>query len=404
LRHALEEPRVQADGTGETRRAPEGARAEREDRDDHPGPAGERGRPRAPPAERRDAPAQSKLAAALSTARRHPLIVAGIAIALILCLAGALAWWLNARHYESTDDAFIDARTVTISSQVNGAIVELPVTDNQSVEENAVLLRIDDRDYRAAVDQAMAQIDQATANIANLDAQIAAQQARNEQAEKEVTQAQAALTFSEQENDRAQALLARGAGTQQQAQQTASDLRQKQAALDGAQANLVAGQKQIDVLQTQREAAGGQLEQARAAKEQADANLSRTLVKAPLAGRVTKLTTAKGAYAQVGQALMMLVPLELWVTANYKETQLADMRPGQPVDIRIDAYPGRSFAGHVDSIQSGSGAAFSLLPPENATGNYVKVVQRVPVKIVFDERPAVYLGPGVSVVPYVRVR
>jgi membrane fusion protein (multidrug efflux system) len=157
-------------------------------------------------------------------------------------------------------------------------------------------------------------------------------------------------------------------------------------------------------LNTQRQAASGQLEQARAAQEQADANLARTVIVAPTAGRVTKLSAAKGAYAQVGQSLMMFVPRDVWVTANFKESQLADMRPGQAVDIRVDAYPDRVFHGRVDSIQAGSGAAFSLLPPENATGNYVKVVQRVPVKIVFDKPPDVYLGPGMSVVPDVKVR
>jgi membrane fusion protein (multidrug efflux system) len=157
-------------------------------------------------------------------------------------------------------------------------------------------------------------------------------------------------------------------------------------------------------LQAQRELAFGQLAQARATLEQAQANLSRTIITAPVAGRVTKLTAAKGGYSAVGQALMMFVPREVWVTANFKETQLDFMRPGQPVDIAIDAYPGRRFAGHVDSVQSGSGTAFSLLPAENATGNYVKIVQRVPVKITFDKIPDVLLGPGMSVVPTVKVR
>jgi membrane fusion protein (multidrug efflux system) len=327
-----------------------------------------------------------------------------IAVAALACAIGALLWWLNARHYESTDDAFIDARTVSISAQINGAITEVPVDDNQPVKADTPLARIDDRDFRAALDQAKAQIDQANAAIANLDAQLDAQQARIDQAQKQVSEAQAALTFAQQEDARAQALYQRGAGTQQQAQQNASNLRQNQAALDAAQANLLAAQKQIAVLQTQREISVGQLEQANAAKEQADANLTRTVIVAPTAGRVTKLTAAKGVYAQTGQSLMMFVPREVWVTANFKETQLADMRPGQDVDISVDAYPDHPLHGHVDSIQSGSGAAFSVLPPENATGNFVKVVQRVPVKIVFDQPPDVDLGPGMSVVPDVKVR
>jgi membrane fusion protein, multidrug efflux system len=335
---------------------------------------------------------------------RRPAIVISVIVVLAAAVAGGVIWWLNARQYEYTDDAFIDARTVSISSQINGAIVDVPVTDNQLIAAGAVLVRIDDRDYRAALGQAEAQIDEAQGSIANIGAQIAAQQARIDQAEKEVTQAQAALTFAQEEDTRAQELLRRGAGTQQRAQQTASDLRQRQAAYDAAQANLVAAQKQIAVLRTQRQVAQGQLEQAQAARELAQANLARTAVTAPVAGHVTKLTAAKGDYAQIGQSLMMFVPLEAWVTANFKETQLADMRPGQPVEIHVDAYPEHPLHGHVASIQAGSGAAFSLLPPENATGNYVKVVQRVPVKIVFDEQPDVYLGPGMSVVPYVKVR
>jgi membrane fusion protein (multidrug efflux system) len=336
--------------------------------------------------------------------RRHPYLGAGAAILLIALCIGAFLWWLHARNFESTDDAFIDARIVPISSQLNAAIVDVPVTDNQLVDAGAVLVRLDDRDYKAALAQAKAQIEQAQGTIANLAAQIDAQQARIEQAAKQVAQAQAALTFAQEENARAQDLLQKGAGTLQNAQQTSSNLRQGQASFAAAQANFVAAEKQIPVLKAQQQVARGQLDQARAAESQAQANLSRTVVTAPVAGRPAKLTAAKGAYAQPGQAFMMFVPREVWVTANFKETQLAGMRPGQPVSIAVDAYPGRTFAGHVDSIQRGSGAAFSLLPPENATGNYVKIVQRVPVKIVFDAPPDVYLGPGMSVIPTVKVR
>ena len=181
-------------------------------------------------------------------------------------------------------------------------------------------------------------------------------------------------------------------------------MRETQAALDSNRANAIGAEKEIAVLKAQEQGARAQLEQAHATRDQAEANLSRTEILAPIAGRVTKLTAAKGAYAQPGQALFMFVPRDVWVTANFKETQLTDMRVGQHVSIEVDAYPDRTFAGHIDSIQAGSGPAFSLLPPENATGNYVKVVQRVPVKIVFDKPPDVYLGPGMSVVPSVRVR
>ncbi len=334
---------------------------------------------------------------------RRGLIITLLLIGLV-ALAGIVLWWLHARNYESTDDAFIDARTVQVSAQVAAAIVDVPVTDNQLVDAGAVLVRLDDRDYTAQVDQAKAQIAQSQANIDSADAQIAAQQARIDQANKQVTQAQAALTFAEQQANRYQTLARQGSGTVEQSQQYSSNLLQSQASLAAAQANAVAADKQIPVLTAQKKLAQAQLAQAQAGEEQAAANLSRTVITAPVAGRVTRLTAAKGDYAAVGQALMMFVPREVWVTANFKETQLDLMRPGQPVTISIDAYPDRSFKGHVHSIQSGSGTAFSLLPAENATGNYVKIVQRVPVKIVFDQPPDVQLGPGMSVVPTVKVR
>jgi len=313
-------------------------------------------------------------------------------------------WWLHARQYESTDDAFIDTRTVQISAQISAAVVDVPVTDNQLVEAGAELVRLDDRDFIAQVDQAKAQVAQEQAGVANSIAQLAAQEARIDQADKQVAQAQAVLTFAQQQADRYQQLAKQDSATVEQAQQYASNLRQSQASLAAAQANAAATEKQNPVLQAQRKLSDAQLSQGQAALEQAQTNLSRTVITAPVAGRVTKLTAAKGDYAATGQALMMFVPRDVWVTANFKETQLALMRPGQPVEIEIDSFPNRVFKGHVDSVQAGSGTAFSLLPAENATGNYVKIVQRVPVKIMFDEPPDVLLGPGMSVVPTVKVR
>jgi membrane fusion protein (multidrug efflux system) len=329
------------------------------------------------------------------------LVIVALIIAAIVAV---VVYWLNTSGYESTDDAFIDARTVSISAQVGAAIVEVPVTDNQLVEPGAVLVRLDDRDYKAQVDQAIAQVEQARGNLANVDAQIAAQQARIDQAEKQTAQANAALSFAQQQEQRYSNLVKNGAATVEAAQQYASGLLQAEANYAAAQANAVATAKQLPVLQAQREIAQAQWEQARANKDQADANLSRTLITAPVAGRVARLSAAKGNYAAVGQTLMMFVPRDIWITANFKETQLLNIRPGNPVDITVDTYPNRTFKGRVDSIQAGSGTAFSLLPAENATGNYVKIVQRVPVKIVFDEPPDVLLGPGMSVVPTVRTK
>jgi membrane fusion protein, multidrug efflux system len=333
----------------------------------------------------------------------RPILFGVAAVFLGAILIAGVLWWLNARHYESTDDAFVDGRPVAISALVAGSIVDVSVTDNQLVSAGTVLARIDDRDYLASQAQARAQIEQAQAGIATTAAQVETQQSQIDQTVKQVTQQQSALTFSKDQNARAQKLVEQGAGTVQNAQQTASDLQGKQAGLDAAVAAQSQAEKQLGVLKAQKESGEAQLRQAQAQSDQAAANLSRVVLQAPVEGRVTKLTGAVGAYAAVGQTLMMLVPTDLWVTANYKETQLSDMRPGQSVTIEIDAYS-RNFPGHVDSIQRGSGDAFSLLPAENATGNYVKVVQRVPVKIVFDKPPDVAIGPGMSVLPSVKVR
>jgi membrane fusion protein, multidrug efflux system len=321
-----------------------------------------------------------------------------------LALVALVVWWVTAGGYESTDDAFIDARTVTISSQISAEVVDVPVTDNQAVKAGTVLVTLDKSDYQALVDQAQAQVDQAQANIANIDAQIGAQQARIDQADKQVVQAQAALTFASQENERYEGLVKSGSVTVEQAQQYRSNFLQAQASFAAAQANAVATEKQLPVLRSQKLQAQAQLEQMRAMLEQAKINLSDTEISAPVDGYVTNLTAAKGEYAAAGQALMSFVPRDVWITANFKETQLNVLRDGQPVDITVDAYPGLTFKGHVASVQAGSGTAFSLLPPQNATGNYVKIVQRVPVKIVFDNPPGVLLGPGMSVVPTVKVR
>jgi membrane fusion protein, multidrug efflux system len=335
--------------------------------------------------------------------QKHPIAMIVCLGLIVAGLIAGIAWYLHARHYESTDDAFIDGRPVLVSPQITGNIISVNVTDNQIVRNGDLLATIDTRNYKAAVDQAEGQIRQDEASTKNIDAQIAAQRAQIDQATQQVTEAQAALKFSTDENTRYQDLVQKGAGTVQRAQQASSDFTGKQAALDAATAAKVVAERQIDVLNAQKIGAAAQLDQATAQKDRADADLQRTELRATVDGRVTKLTAAVGALAAPGQSIMVVVPTEIWVTANFKESQLRDMRVGQPVDISVDAF-GRTFPGRVDSVQAGSGTAFSLLPAENATGNYVKVVQRVPVKITFDKRPEVELGPGMSVVPTVTVR
>jgi membrane fusion protein, multidrug efflux system len=219
-----------------------------------------------------------------------------------------------------------------------------------------------------------------------------------------VEQVQAALVFAQQEAARYQHLAQTGYGSVQNAQRTSSQLNQQEAALQSAQANLKLAQRQIESLKAQRDNAVASLAQAKAQRDQAQLNLSYTTVTADQDGHVANLSAAVGEFAQPGTNLTMFVPDEIWVTANFKEHQLDAMRSGQPVTLEIDAYPERTIRGHVASVKPGSGTAFSLLPVQNATGNYVKIVQRVPVKIVLNNPPAdVTLGPGMSVVPSVRV-
>ena len=339
-----------------------------------------------------------------SLLRRHPIAIPVGVTLLLLGAAAGYVYWDDARHFQSTDDAFIASRQFVVAPKVAGYITAVPVTDNQRVGVGDMIARIDERDYRVALDQAQAQVTAAQATIENVDAQIGVQHAQINANQAQVEQAQANLVFAQQQAARYETLAQRGAGTVENAQQFASQLHQQEAALKTTQATLAVAQRQIDSLNAQRTSAVASLAQAQAQRDQAQLNLSYTTVAAAQPGRVVNLTAAVGQFAQAGTSLTMFVPDEIWVDANFKETQLAEMRPGQPATFRIDAYPGRVFHGHVASVQPGSGTAFSLLPAENATGNFVKIVQRVPVKITIDNPPDdVALGPGMSVVPSVRV-
>jgi membrane fusion protein (multidrug efflux system) len=307
-------------------------------------------------------------------------------------------------HFQSTDDAFIAARQIAIAPKVPGYVTQVPVTDNQHVPKGGVIARIDERDYRVALEQADAQVAAAQAAIKNIDAQLKVQEAQINASHAQLEQAQAGLVFAKQQAERYEHLAGTGYGTVQNAQQYSSQLRQQEAGVQSFEAGLKVQERQIEALRAQRNNAEASLQQAIAQRDQAQLNLDYTNVTAAQPGRAVNLTALPGEFAQAGTNLTMFVPDEIWVTANFKETQLDHMRPGQPVTLTIDAYPERDIHGHVASVQPGSGTAFSLLPAQNATGNYVKIVQRVPVKIVIDNPPSdVALGPGMSVVPSVRV-
>jgi len=336
-----------------------------------------------------------------------PQSVVRALVGLFLATAAAgvgYLYWDHARHFETTDDAFIAARQFSVAPKVTGYINAVDVTDNQHVDAGEVIARIDDRDYRVALAQAQAQVGASKAGIANIDAQIDVQDAQIASAQAQVAQAQAGLVFAQQQATRYQNLMKTGSGTVENAQQYESQLHQQEAALTSAQAALKVAQRQVESLKAQRTTAVANLAQSQAQLDQAQLNLSYTTLTAAQAGRVANLSGAVGQYVQAGTAIATFVPDEIWVSANFKEPQLNEMRPGQLVELAIDAYPRRKIHGSVASIQPGSGTAFSLLPPQNATGNYVKIVQRVPVKIVLDNPPSdVAVGPGMSVVPTVRV-
>jgi membrane fusion protein, multidrug efflux system len=319
--------------------------------------------------------------------RRHPIAFAFGLLCLLLALPAGYLYWDYTNHFEYTDDAYIAARQFAIAPEVSGYLTAVPVTDNEHVNAGQVIVRIDNRPYLASLAQAQAQVAAAQANVENVDAQMSVQQAQIAADQAQVDKAQAALVFAQQQAARYQYLAqTQLAGSVQNAQQYTSQLHQDQAAVDSAQATLKLAQRQVAALKAQRDSDVASLAQAKAQREQAQLNLSYTTVIADQPGRVVQLTGAVGQYAQPGANLSMFVPDDIWIWANFKETQLDRMRPGQPVTISIDAYPDRTIRGHVVSVQPGSGTAFSLLPVENATGNWVKIVQRMPVKIVMDIR------------------
>ncbi|NKJ08814.1 HlyD family secretion protein [Rhizobium sp. SG741] len=338
--------------------------------------------------------------------RRHPFwVLCGIVVLAASIVASWFAWRVYFYPYESTDDAFVDARSFSVAAKVSGYVADVPVTDNQHMQAGDVILKIDPRDYQIALDQANGQIEVANASVQSTSAQIDAADAAIDVARAQQNSATAALQYAQQEANRQQQLVKSGSGSVQSVQQATATLQQDQASLAQMQANVTSALKNKAVSEAQKSSALASLKQAQSQAEEAQQNLSYTTITAAQPGRVVRLTGAKGQYVEAGQAISMFVPDEIWITANFKETQLTDMRPGQPVDVTLDAYPDHTLHGKVASVQPGSGTAFSLLPAENATGNYVKVTQRVPVKIIVDTWPAdVAIGPGMSVVPTVTVR
>ncbi len=325
-----------------------------------------------------------------------------LALALGVAVAGDVGYnyLTTGRYLESTDDAYVKADSTIIAPKVSGYIAQVLVGDNEKVRAGQVLARIDDRDFKAALGQARADVAAAEASVRNLDAQLELQQPIIEQSTADVAAADANLKFAQEERARYDDLMKSGSGTIQRAQQTDAALRASNAQLQHAKSGLVAAQRKVDVLTTQRAQAAAQLDRARAVADQAELNLSYAEITAPVDGTIGARSLRVGQYVQAGTQLMAVVPLDaVYVVANFKETQLTHVRAGQPVELRVDSFRNRTLRGHVDSLSPASGLEFALLPPDNATGNFTKIVQRVPVKIVLDDHSlAGLLRPGMSAV------
>ena len=307
--------------------------------------------------------------------------------------------------FESTDDAFIEGDATPIAPQVPGQVVRLLVNDNQDVNAGDLLLQIDPSVYQARVDQARASLAAARSSLEQAKALLKVDLAKvgQEKANVIATEAQGKFAAADFERYRAVGALA---VSKSQLDLSGTQARSSAAEVEVARNRELAAEAQAQLDQASIATAAAQVELNAAALRRNEIDLSYTHVTAPISGFVTHRTVDNGAYVQPGQDLLAIMPRQVWVIANFKENQLAHMRPGQPATMKIDAYPQTTFKGHVDSIQAGTGARFSLLPPENATGNYVKVVQRVPVKILMDDIPNTnyVFGAGMSVVPEVRVK
>ena len=333
---------------------------------------------------------------------KRMLIAAGMLLSIAAAAEYGSYYWTTSRFLVSTDDAYVEAHSVLISPKVSGYLSEAPVDDNQPLKAGEVLARIDPRDYQTALDQARANVAAAQAAIDTLNQQIGQQMLVVEQSRHQVASDRGALTFSQQDFQRYTQLAKDGYGTIQRSQQAQADISEKDAGMQHDIAVVSAAERQIGVLKAQVTQAAAKLAQQQAMEHQAELNLSYTIITAPVDGTLGVRTLQVGQYVQAGTQLMAVVPLQaVYIVANYKETQLTDVRPGQPVTIEVDTYPGAKVTGHVDSVAPASGQEFALLPPDNATGNFTKIVQRIPVKIVVDANDALanLLRPGMSVEP-----
>jgi len=326
---------------------------------------------------------------------------------LIGGLVQGFHYWKDGRFIESTDDAYVKADATVVSPKVGGYISELLVSDNQPVKAGQLLATIDERDLHNAFDDATASVAAAKASVAQLDAQLVAQSSMILQADASVAAASATLSLSERNDSRRREMAQVGFGSKEQADNASTDAKAQAANLERLHAAALTARLQVDILASQRELAVARLASAQALRNQADLNLSHTRIIAPIDGTVAARSVRLGQFVQPGTQLMALVPLQqVYVVANFKETQLFSVHAGESVRVSVDTFPDHDLAGTVDTIAPASGAEFSLLPPDNATGNFTKIVQRIPVKILFSGpgELAGRLRPGMSVTAAIDTR
>ena len=352
------------------------------------------------------AAARERLPATRRVVAGRRLLVAVAALAA-LGLTGRLGWsyWTVGRFEVSTDDAYVQADNTTVAPKVSGYLSAVPVRDNEPVRAGQVLARIDDRDFRVALAEARADTDAARAALAAREAALAMQDSVIDAARATVGVDAADQRFAEQDDRRYAALATIGYGTTQNAQRATSRIAAARAGVTKDAAALRTATGQVDLLRAQVTQARATLDHDEAVQRQAELNLGYTAVTAAVDGTVGNRTLRVGQYVQAGTQLMSIVPLDrAYVVANYKETQLAQVVPGQPATVEVDMFPGKVVHGHVDSLSPASGAEFALLPPDNATGNFTKIVQRIPVKIVLDPGPLTgRIRPGMSVTPTIDI-
>jgi membrane fusion protein, multidrug efflux system len=340
--------------------------------------------------------------------KRRPMV---LVVVLFLAAIGAVlatVYFIHASHFETTDDAFVEGRVIPISPEIAARVLEVKVDDNHWVHKGEVLVQLDPTDFQVAVDQAAASEAAMEGKLEQAKTQVKGAEATLQEAQAEVAVAEANAANSGSDYKRYQDLSARtpGAVSKQQMDTSEAAQRSNDAQVQQANAKLAEATSGIETAKATVLAAQGDVAKAQADRHRAEVNLAYCTIKASEDGRITRKNVEPGSYVQVGQSLFAIVPAEVWVVANFKETQLARMSIGQPVTITLDAYPGKTYTGKVDSIQSGTGSRFSMLPAENATGNFVHVVQRVPVKIVLDpgqDDPNHPLVPGMSATPEVCV-